>query len=93
MNEIENNVVGKINYIGYKGDIAETIEFDNKEEYLTAIKKELYYNIDGFRAITLSKDPELRKSVDDLMYDAFGVDNPHSIEHYKDISSEEDNFE
>lgn len=78
----QEQIIGRIKYLGSGGDVGEVLEFDDKEKYLKAIKKELYYNPDGFRANTISKDPELRKSVDDLYYDECGVDNPKTIEHY-----------
>lgn len=79
----QEQIVGRIKYLGFGGGVAETMEFTDKEKYLEAIKKELYYNPDGFRADTISKNPELRKSIDDLFYGEYGVDNPKTIEHYK----------
>lgn len=79
----QEQIVGRIKYLGFGGGVAETMEFTDKEKYLEAIKKELYYNPDGFRADTISKNPELRKSIDDLFYEEYGVDNPKTIEHYK----------
>ena len=78
----QEQIIGRIKYLGSGGDVGEVLEFDDKEKYLEAIKKELDYNPDGFRANTISKDPELRKNVDDLYYDECGVDNPKTIEHY-----------
>lgn len=76
-------IIGKIQYLGFDGDVGEVMEYTDIKKYLEAIKKELYYNPDGFRACTLSKDSELRKSVDDLYYSAYGADNPNTIEHYE----------
>lgn len=78
----QEQIIGRIKYLGSGGDVGEVLEFDDKEKYLAAIKKELYYNPDGFRAETILKDPELRKSVADLYYDECGADNPNPIEHY-----------
>lgn len=75
-------VIGKINYYGFKGEIAETIEYTDKESYLNAIKKEMDYNPDGFNYVTLTQDPQTRKAADDVVYDAYGVDNPHTMEYY-----------
>ncbi|CDN30501.1 putative DNA methylase [Mucinivorans hirudinis] len=75
-------IIGRIKYLGFKGEVAEELEYTDKEKYLEAIKRELYQNPDGFRAETISTDPELRKSVDDLYYGECGADNPKKIEHY-----------
>lgn len=75
-------VIGKIAYYGFKGEIVETIEYTDKVSYLDAIKKEMFYNPDGFKYITLSQDPQLRKAADDVVYDVYGVDNPHTIQYY-----------
>jgi hypothetical protein len=32
----------------------------------------------------LTSNPELKKSVDDLIYGAYGVDNPHTLDWYLD---------
>jgi len=81
------NVIGRIDFYGFNSEVVETIEYTSKESYLNAIKKELDYNPSGFKAQTLINDPELRKSVDDIKYDAFGTENPHSLESYIDISN------
>lgn len=75
-------VIGKINYYGFKGEIAETMEYTDKESYLNAIRKEMDYNPDGFKYVTLTQDPQTRKAVDDVIYDAYGADNPHTMEYY-----------
>lgn len=75
-------IIGKINYYGFKGEIAEIIEYTDKESYLNAIKKEMDYNPDGFKYVTLTQDPQTRKAADDVVYDAYGADNPHTIEYY-----------
>ena len=41
------------------------------------------YNPDGFKFYTLSKDPEILKSADDIIYNAYGAENPHSLDWYK----------
>lgn len=80
---IEQVIVGKISYLDSGGKVGEVMEFTDKENYLEAIKKELYYNPDGFIVNTTSNDPELRKRVDDLYYNEYGVDNPKTIDHYQ----------
>lgn len=74
-------IIGKISF--YESD--EVIEYTSKEDYLNAIKKELNYNPDGFKYQTLTSDPETRKSADDLVYGAYGVDNPHTLDWYLSI--------
>ena len=76
-------IVGKINFSGFKGEVAETIDFTDKNLFLATIKKEIDYNPDGFKAYPLSKDPELLKAVDDIYYGNCGAENPHSLEWYK----------
>ena len=75
-------VIGKISYYGYNGKVCEVMEHTDKQKYLNAIKKELNNNPTGFKLDTLTSDPEVRKSVDDLIYGASGSDNPHNIEWY-----------
>lgn len=85
---LKNGVIGKLAYGGMLGE-DEVMKYTDKEKYLTAIKRELFYNPDGFRAITISKDPELRKQVDDLYYGNCCADNPHPIEYYQEIIDKE----
>ena len=44
----------------------------------------LYRASSGFSYKTLSLDPEVRKSVDDALYDLFGEENPRDLQSYKD---------
>lgn len=78
----EKEAIGQISFLGFDGKAGEVMEYSSKEEYLNAIKKELDYNPDGFKYQTLTTDPELRKSVDDIIYGAYGVDNPHTLDWY-----------
>ncbi len=71
-------IIGKISF--YESD--EVIEYTSKESYLNAISKELGHNPDGFKIQTLTSDPEVMKSVDDLFYGNCGVDNPHTLDWY-----------
>lgn len=75
-------IVGKISFYGSDGNVGEVVEYTSEESYLQAIKKELDYNPDGFRHQTLTSDPEIRKSVDDLIYGTYGVDNPYTLDWY-----------
>lgn len=59
------------------------IEYTDPEEYVRAINEEIEYsNTSGFRYETLSKDPELKKTVDDIVYDLAGEENPKSLSDY-----------
>ena len=80
--EEQRNITGKISYMDFDGSIAEVMEYISDEEYLTALKKELFNNPNGFKYETLHRDPELLKKVDDLMYGEYGEDNPNSIDWY-----------
>lgn len=74
--------VGKIEYL-FSG---EERPFFDMEEYLQAYREALdeFGVVGGFKATTLTKDPESRKAVDDLIYGAFDEENPYALEHYKE---------
>lgn len=76
------DVVGKISFLGAKGEVGEVNEYMDKESYLNAIKKEMDYNPDGFRYQTLSNEPELKKAADDIVYGAYGAENPKTLDWY-----------
>ena len=80
-------IVGRILFYGFDGKVGEVMEYDNAACYLEALEYELFYNPDGFNNETISTDPYLRKTVDDLIYDYCGGSNPYSIEHYEQQSS------
>ena len=88
--ELERNeqkeIVGRVEYAS-----GEHFEYTDKERYLNCIREEIEYaSTTGFRFTTLSDDPELKKAVDDEVYNMFGEKNPHSIEYYsKDKTSTE----
>lgn len=72
-------IVGRITY-AY--DTPE--EFTNAEDYLQTIRNELPYMVTtGMRFKTLTKDPEVRKAVDDIVYDFNGEKNPRPLAHYQ----------
>lgn len=81
-NEKTDNIIGRINFYGSNGKVAETIEYSNKQDYLKAVAQEMEYNPNGFKHETLTTEPEVRKAIDDIIYNAHGVDNPHNIEWY-----------
>ncbi len=78
----ENEIIGKISFSGFDGKVGEVMEYTSKEEYLKAIKKEMNSNPDGFVHETLTSDPMVRKSVDDIIYGAYGLDNPCELDWY-----------
>ena len=82
----QKEIVGRVEYAS-----GEHFEYTDKERYLNCIREEIEYaSTTGFRFTTLSDDPELKKAVDDEVYNMFGEKNPHSIEYYsKDKTSTE----
>jgi len=79
---MKEDVVGKIHFLGLNGEIGETVEYTDTESYLNSIDKEINQNPDGFRYVTITNLPEIRKAVDDIIYSAHGLDNPHEIDWY-----------
>ena len=75
--------VGKISFYDYDGQIAEVMEFISVQSYLNALKNEFNSNMGGFKYETLIRTPELLKKVDDLIFDAYGEENPKSLDFYK----------
>lgn len=74
-------IVGRITYAYYP-----TEEYTDAESYLKAIREELpYMATTGMRLETLTREPEIRKAVDDFLYDYFDVGdgNPRSLEDYQ----------
>lgn len=78
------SIVGKISFYDFNGTIAEVMEYSSEATYLHALNKELEFNMGGFKYETLLKTPELLKKVDDLIYGAYGEENPKSLEIYKE---------
>lgn len=89
---VSNNkeIIGEISYYGFNGEIVETSVFNNIDRYLNCIKEELDVNPTGFTYKTLIENAEVRKATDDIVYGAFGIDNPHGIEWYDSKHSEKD---
>lgn len=75
-------VIGTISYYDFNGKVCEVIEYNTVESYLKSIKDELNSNPNGFKYETLTTDANIRKSVDDIVYGAYGEDNPHPLEWY-----------
>lgn len=61
----------------------ERIGYTDPEEYVRVIQEELpYHATSGFRYETLTGDPEIRKKVDDILYDLYGEENPRPLADY-----------
>ncbi len=75
-------IVGKIHFLDEKGHIAETVDYTDTESYFNSIRKECNCDMGGFKIETITDLPEILKAVDDIIYGAHGVDNPHSLEWY-----------
>lgn len=72
-------IVGVVSYAS-----GEYFEYTDKEAYLRCIQNEIEYApTSGFRFETRSDDPELRKAVDDEVYNLYGMDNPHDLAYYQ----------
>ena len=57
--------------------------FTDPQKYLQTVREELPYQAPtGFRCETLTDDPAIRKSVDDMICDLYGEENPRRIEDY-----------
>ena len=79
MTSTEKPVIGRVSFID--GD---TQEFTDADEYLTCIREELeFFSTTGFRFRTLTRDPAVRKAVDDIVFDFYGEENPCTEEDYK----------
>lgn len=79
MNEYK-ETVGTVSW----ADTGETMTFTDANEYLECIKENIeYMGIIGFKFRTLTRDPAVRKAVDDILYGEAGEENPHTIEYYE----------
>lgn len=75
----ENTLVGRATYIN--GDVQ---EFTDTGSYIQCIREELpYHATSGFRFETLTDDPAVLKAVSDIVYDFYGMENPHQLEGYE----------
>lgn len=83
--EMKGNVVEKEDIVGVVSYAnGEYFEYTDKEAYLRCIQNEIEYApTSGFRFETRSADPELRKAVDDEVYNIYGMDNPHDLSYYQ----------
>ena len=66
----------------------EVLEYTDPTEFLKVIEEELpYHPTSGFRYETLTSDPQVRKAVDDILYDLYGEENPRTLEDYQKASA------
>lgn len=78
MNMAEKDLVGKVSFPS-----GEEITYRDADEYINAVKEELpYHSTSGFRYYTITDDPQVRKAVDDLLYDLYGEENPRQLDDY-----------
>ena len=84
----EQPVVGKVSFAS-----GEEITYTDSEEYLKVIREELpYHATSGFRYQTFTDDPQVRKAVDDELYNLFGEKNPRALEEYETPPAQGMNF-
>jgi len=75
----DNPLVGRVTYAN--GDAQ---EFTDADEFLRCVQEELPYRpTTGFRYEVLTDDPNLRKQVDDMIFDFYGEENPRQLEEYQ----------
>ena len=59
------------------------ILYDDADAFLDCIREELpYRDTTGFRYEVLTDDPAVRKAVNDILFDFFGVEEPCEEEDY-----------
>ena len=84
MNRVQKEIVGKISFAS-----GEEISFTDSGEYIKAVKEELpYHSTSGFRYYTITDDPQVRKAVDDLLYDLYGEENPRQLDDYNETPAQ-----
>ena len=72
-------LVGRVTYAN--GD---TQEFTDAEAFLKCVREELPYRpTTGLHYEVLTDDPNLRKAVDDIVFDLYGEENPRQQEDYE----------
>ena len=61
--------------------------FTDPQKYLQTVREELpNHSSTGFRCETLTDDPMVRKALEDMLYDLYGEENPHTLADYGDTS-------
>lgn len=71
-------IIGKVSFAS-----GEMLSFTDPAIFLQVIKDELPYKpTSGFQYEVLTDDPQVRKAVDDILYDLYGEENPRPLEDY-----------
>ena len=77
--QTETALVGRVTFVN-----GEAQEFTNAKDFLKCIQEELpNHPTTGFRYEVLTDDPAIRKAADDILYDFYGEENPHTLEAYE----------
>lgn len=77
-------IVGEISFETSRG-IGEVIQYTDGQKYLKTVQDEIEYRAtSGFSYKTFSYNPELRKSIDDIVFDLYGERNPNDLNYYKE---------
>lgn len=89
--EVEKEPVGIIEYPYGPGDSGVLIFYD-PEKYVKEFKDALedFGPMGGFRATTLTRDPKLRKAIDDERYNFYDEENPWRLEDYQKRGQEQE---
>ncbi|WP_295745250.1 LPD28 domain-containing protein [uncultured Oscillibacter sp.] len=76
--QAQKQIIGRVTFAG-----GVSKDFTDPQKYLRTLREELpYHPTTGFRYETLTDDPEIRKAVDDMLYDLYGEENPRPLEDY-----------
>ena len=83
--EVEKVPVGIIESPYGLGDSGVSIFYDS-EKYVKEFKDALedFGPIGGFKATIITRDPKLRKAIDDELYNVYGEENPRRLEDYQE---------
>ena len=81
----DKQLIGSVSFLS-----GETQQFTDARAYLDCIREELPHEATtGFRFRTITRDPAVRKAVDDIVFDLYGEENPCREEDYNLATSEE----
>ena len=81
----DKQLIGSVSFLS-----GETQQFTDAKAYLDCIREELPYEATtGFQFRTITRDPAVRKAVDDIVFDLYGEENPCNEEDYNLAPSEE----
>lgn len=86
-------IIGKLYFYDYNGKVGEVMNYSSVKSYLNALESQLDSNMGGFRYETILRDPKLLKDIDDLIYGAYGDENPNSLNSYIEMVNREKSIE